>query len=369
VRVGVPREIKADENRVALTPAAVHALRADGHEVIVESGAGEGSGFTDGDYAAAGAGLGTAADAWSADLVVKVKEPQPNEFTFFRPELTLFSYLHLAPQDQLTEALLRGGLTAIALETVQRADGSLPLLQPMSEIAGRMAVQVGAHHLQKPYGGRGILPGGVPGVPPAHVVILGGGTVGRGAARIAVGLGARVTVLEVQPERLRELDEAFGGRVETLASHPYSVATAVAQADLLVGAVLVPGARAPRVVSEAMVRGMRPGAVVVDVAVDQGGCIETCDHPTTHHAPTFVRHGVVHYAVANMPGAVPRTATEALANATLPYVRRLAALGWRRAVEADPALAKGVNTTGGALTCRPVAEAQGRPFQPLGTLW
>ena len=368
MRIGVPVETKVDENRVSLTPAAVHVLCGDGHEVVIESGAGAGSGFADSDYVEAGGVLGAAPEVWSADLVAKVKEPEPPEYRYFRPSLTLFSYLHLAPARELTAALLASGLTAVALETVQRDDGSLPLLQPMSEIAGRMAVQVGAHHLQKPHGGRGVLPGGVPGVPPAHVVIVGGGTVGRGAARIAVGLGARVTVLEVHPDRLRELDEGFGGRVATAASHPYAVAVAAAEADLLVGAVLVPGARAPRVVSEAMVRGMRPGAVVVDVAVDQGGCVATCDHATTHQDPIYLRHGVVHYAVANMPGAVPRTATEALANATLPYLRRLAAQGWKAAAAADPALGRGVNLTGGVVTCRPVAEAQARPYQPLAGL-
>jgi alanine dehydrogenase len=368
VRIGIPTERKVDESRVALTPAAVHVLVQDGHAVAVERGAGHGSGFADEDYAAAGARLVDREEAWAAELVLKVKEPQPEEYRYLRSDLTLFCYLHLAADGALTQALRDAGTTAVALETVQRDDGALPLLQPMSEIAGRMAVQVGAHLLQSPCGGRGVLVGGVPGVPPAHVVVVGGGTVGRGAARIAAGLGARVTVLEVSPERLAALDELFQGRVETLASYPWTVGQAVASADLVVGAVLVPGARAPHVVTEAMVRAMRPGAVVVDVAVDQGGCVETCDHPTTHHDPTYVRYGVVHYAVANMPGAVPRTATEALANATLPYVRRLAALGWRRAAAADPALARGVNVARGAVTCRPVAEAFGLPYRPVAEL-
>jgi alanine dehydrogenase len=368
LRIGVPREVKPGEYRVALTPAAAHVLVQDGHEVVVEAGAGLGSGFADADFRAAGCRLGEARDVWACDLVAKVKEPQPEEYPRLRPGLVLFGFLHLAPAPALTAALLEAGVVAIALETVQREDGSLPLLQPMSEIAGRMSVQVGAYFLQRPHGGRGILLGGVPGVAPAHVVVVGAGTVGRGAARIAAGLGARVTVLDVNPERLREVDEHLGGRVETLASHPRALAEVVATADVLVGAVLVPGARAPRVVTAEMVAAMRPGSVVVDVAVDQGGCVQTCDHPTTHRRPTYVRHGVLHYAVPNMPGAVPRTATEALANATLPYLRRLAGEGWRAAVAADPALARGVNVALGELTCAPVAAAQGRRATPLSAL-
>lgn len=369
MRVGVPREIKSGENRVALTPGAAHALRADGHPVVVEAGAGLGSGFSDEAYRGAGCSVGSAEEAWGCDVVAKVKEPEPGEWRHFRAGLVLFAYLHLAPSPDLTAALLRSGVVGIGLETVERPGGGLPLLAPMSEIAGRMAVQVGAYFLQSPHGGRGVLPGGVPGVAPAHVAIVGGGTVGRGAARIAVGLGARVTVLDTNPDRLREIEDLFAGRVETLSSHPFAVAETVAGADLVVGAVLVPGARAPRVIPRAVVEGMRPGAVIVDVAVDQGGCVETCDHPSTHADPTYVRHGVVHYAVANMPGAVPRTATEALAHATLPYLRRLAALGWRAAAEADPALARGVNTAGGSVVCAPVAAAQGldcRSLQELG---
>lgn len=369
MRIGVPAEVKVDETRVALTPAAVHSLCADGHEVWVEAGAGAGSGFEDLQYAEAGARLVTADEAWSGALVAKVKEPLPAEYRHFRPDLTLFCFLHLAPARELTAALADAGLVAVALETVQRDDGTLPLLQPMSEIAGRMAVQVGSHYLQSPYGGRGILPGGVPGVAPATVVIVGGGTVGHGAARIAAGLGARVVVLEQSADRLRVLDAYFDGRVETLTSHPYALASALASADLVVGAVLVPGAKAPHVITEAMVRRMARGAVVVDVAVDQGGCVETCDHATTHRDPVYVRHGVVHYAVANMPGAVPRTATEALANATLPYLRRLAGLGWKQAAATDPALARGVNLALGHVTCAPVAESQGIPHRPLSDLF
>ncbi len=366
--IGVPREIKPEEHRVALTPAAVHVLVQDGVDVVVEGGAGLGSGFGDDDYREAGAHLGDAGAAWACRLVAKVKEPQPEEYRLFHPDMVLFSYLHLAPDPALTQALLRSGGVAIALETVQRPDHSLPLLAPMSEIAGRMAVQVASYFLQRPHGGRGVLPGGVPGVAPAHIVIVGGGTVGRGAARIAVGLGARVTLLEVDADRLRQLEEMFGGRVETLASHPYALVEAVASADVVVGAVLVPGARAPHVITEDMVRGMRPGSVVLDVAVDQGGCVETCDHATTHTDPTYLRHGVVHYAVANMPGAVPRTATEALANATLPYLRRLGARDLT-ALRADPALALGVNVMAGAVTCRPVAEAQGLTAAALEDVW
>jgi len=365
VRIGVPREVKPGEDRVALTPGAAHALVQDGQTVCVETAAGQGSGFTDLDYREAGCLSGDAAAAWAGDLVAKVKEPQPEEYAHFRAGLVLFCYLHLAPAPELTAVLVGSGVIAVALETVQRADGSLPLLAPMSEIAGRMSVQVGSYFLQSPHGGRGVLPGGVPGVAPAHVVIVGGGTVGRGAARIAVGLGARVTVLDTNPDRLRDLDEHFRGRAETVASHPYTVAAATSTADLVVGAVLVPGARAPHVVTTAMVRRMRPGSVIVDVAVDQGGCVETSDHATTHRRPTYIRHGVVHYAVANMPGAVPRTATEALANATLPYMRRIAAQGWRGAAAADPSLAAGINVAYGNIVCAPVAVAQGRPWRPL----
>ncbi len=368
MRIGVPREIKSGESRAALTPGAAHALIEDGHAVVVEAGLGARGGFPDAAYEGAGCRIADAAAAWACDVVVKVKEPLPEEWAHFRPDMVLFGYLHLAPNPALTEALLRARVAAIGLETVERADGTLPLLAPMSEIAGRMSVQVGAFFLQSPHGGRGILPGGVPGVPPAHVAVLGAGTVGRGAARIAAGLGARVTVLDTNPDRLREVEDIFVGRVETRASHPYAVAEVVAHADLVIGAVLVPGARAPRVVTEAMVAAMPRGAVIVDVAVDQGGCVETCDHATSHADPTYVRHGVVHYAVANMPGAVPRTATEALAHATLPYLRRIAARGWRAAAAADPALARGINTAAGAVLCAPVALAQGLSCQALANL-
>jgi alanine dehydrogenase len=370
MRIGVPKEIKNNENRVALTPAGVSALTRMGHEVIVERSAGEGSGFTDGEYAAAGAKIAhSAADVWdAAEMVMKVKEPQPEEYDYLRPDLILFAFLHLAPLPELTRRLAEQKVWGVAFETVQLSDGSLPLLAPMSEVAGRMAVQIGAQLLEKTHGGKGILLGGVPGVAPAEVVIVGGGIVGTNAAKRALGTGARVTILDVNPRRLRELDDLFGGRVTTLMSHPVELEQAVARADLLIGAVLVPGAKAPKIVSEAMVRRMQPGSVIVDVAVDQGGSIETIDRVTTHDHPTYVKHGVVHYAVANMPGAVPRTSTMALENVTLPYAMKIADLGIRQAALTDKALARGVNTACGAVTCEAVARAVGMPYVPLESL-
>lgn len=368
VVIGVPREIKADENRVAITPAGVMALAGHGHRVLVQSGAGEGSGFTDEDFRAAGAVMVSREEAWGADLVLKVKEPLAEEYGFFRPGQVLFTYLHLAPERELTLALLNREVVAIAYETVQLPDGSLPLLTPMSEVAGRMAVQIGAHFLEKRQGGRGVLLGGVPGVPPADVVIIGGGTVGTNAAKIALGMGARVTVLDISAERLRYLDDLFAGQVTTLMSNSYNIAQAVSRADLLVGAVLIPGARAPQLVSEDMVRTMKPGSVIVDVAIDQGGIVATMDRVTTHSHPTFVKHGVVHYAVANIPGAVPRTSTLALTNVTMPYALRLADMGWRRAAQEDPCLARGVNVCLGHVTYPAVAEAHGLACKPLAEL-
>lgn len=370
MRIGVPREVKPNEDRVALTPAGVHALVRAGHTVVVEQGAGVGSGFDDDGYRDAGAKVvPDAARVWeTADLVVKVKEPVPDEWAFFRPGLTLFTYLHLAASEDLTRALTEGGITAIAYETVQLDDGSLPLLTPMSEVAGRMAPQVGAHLLEKAQGGRGVLLGGVPGVPPADVVIIGGGTVGRNAARIALGLGARVTVLDIRPEVLRWFDDTYGGRITTLMSNEYNIAQAVRRADLLIGAVLIPGARAPRLVHESAVRSMKPGAVIIDVAVDQGGSIATIERPTTHDEPTYERFGVLHYAVANMPAAVPRTSTLALTNATLQYVLRLAERSVDAALRDDPALRRGVNTYRGHLTHQAVATAHRLPHVPLGEL-
>lgn len=365
--IGLPREIKPQEHRVGLTPAGVDTLVRAGHQVIVEKGAGEGSGFSDGDYRRAGARIVTgAAEVWAeADMVVKVKEPLPAEYLYFRPGLILFTYLHLAAEPGLTKALAEKQVTAIAYETVELPNGSLPLLTPMSEVAGRMSIQVGATFLEKTRQGKGILLGGVAGVPPAHVVILGGGTVGTSALKRAVGMGARVTVIDKNLDRLRYLDDVFHGQIETLASNHLNIATVVQRADLIIGAVLIPGARAPRLVTEEMVRSMEPGSVIVDVAVDQGGCIETVDRPTTHEEPVYLKHGVVHYAVSNMPGAVPRTSTLALTNATLPYVLELANKGWRRAAEEDPALAKGVNVVRGKITNPGVAEACGLPYYRL----
>lgn len=361
VQVGVPSEVKNHEYRVALTPAGVHALAAEGHEVLVQAGAGRGSNIPDDAYVAAGGRIvPAAADAWGAELVCKVKEPVEQEYGFLRRDQTLFTYLHLAASRPCTEALLAAGTTAIAYETVQAADGSLPLLAPMSEVAGRLSTQVGAYHLMRSQGGRGLLPGGVPGVAPASVVVIGGGVAGRHAADIAVGLRADVTVLDVNLPRLRELDAAYGGRVRTLASSPLAVEEAVLAADLVIGAVLVPGRRAPTLVSNATVARMREGSVLVDIAVDQGGCFEDT-RPTTHGDPTFQVHGSTFYCVANMPGAVPVTATHALTAVTLPYVLELARRGWRDALAHDASLAAGLTTHDGALLHAGVAEAHGLP--------
>lgn len=365
--VGVPKEIKANENRVAVTPAGAHAFVQAGHKVLVETNAGAGSGFPDEEYIAAGAEIApknTAVFA-AADMIVKVKEPLPPEYDLLREGQILFTYLHLAPEPELTRALMRNKVVSIAYETVQLANGSLPLLTPMSEVAGRMATQIGAHLLEKYQGGRGVLLGGVPGVPPADVCIVGGGVVGTNAAKIAVGMGANVAILDVNADRLRYLDDIFGGRITTIMSTPHNVAACAARADLLIGAVLVAGARAPRLVSEEAVKNMKPGSVIVDVAIDQGGCIETIDRVTTHANPTYIKHGVVHYSVANMPGAVPRTSTLALTNVTLPYGLRIANKGWRKAIEDDPALALGVNVLGGSCCYEAVAVAHGISYVPL----
>jgi alanine dehydrogenase len=365
---GLPKEIKDHEYRVAMTPGGVHQLGECGHEVRVETGAGEGSGFSDAQYKKAGAKVvPTAADAWSAELVVKVKEPQPSEYEFLRPDLTLFTYLHLAADEGLTREMMARELTGIAYETVELPNGSLPLLTPMSEVAGRMAVQIGAHYMEKENGGRGKLLSGVPGVRPADVVIIGGGVVGTNAAQVASGLGAQVFVFDINLDRLRYLDEVMHGRLVTLSSNPLSIAEAVRRADLLIGAVLIKGAKAPKLVTRQMVKTMTPGSVIVDVAVDQGGCIETT-HPTTHSDPIFFAEGVLHYCVANMPGAVPRTSTYALSNATLPYVVKLAELGAEAAIQANTALALGVNTCKGKITYPGVAEAFGLECTPLETL-
>lgn len=365
--VGVPKEIKNSEYRVALTPGGARMLTDSGHEVLVEAGAGAGSGFSDEEYAKEGAQIVSgAADVWGrAELILKVKEPLPSEFGYFRENQLLFTYLHLAAAVDLAQALVRQKVTAIAYETIQLPNGGLPLLTPMSEVAGRMSVQIGAHFLERFYGGRGVLLGGVPGVPPADVIILGGGIVGTNAAKMALGLGANVVIVERSGDRMRYIDDIFGGRVKTLMSNPYNIAGAVQKADLLIGAVLIPGARAPRLVPEPLVKQMKKGGVIVDVAIDQGGSIETIDRVTTHSDPIYEKHGVIHYAVANMPGAVPRTSTLALTNATLPFVLELADKGFERAIRDNDALKLGVNAHAGAITHPAVAEAVGMPFAPI----
>ncbi|NLG08822.1 MAG: alanine dehydrogenase [Deinococcales bacterium] len=357
MKIGVPKEIKPQEYRVSTTPGSVQALVSAGHQVVVERGAGLGSSFADEEYAAAGATLGSAADAWAQELVLKVKEPLPSEYGYLRADLLLFTYLHLAADRALTEALLAAGTTAVAYETVQFDNGALPLLTPMSEVAGRMAPQVGAHFLERAHGGRGLLLSGVPGVMGGTVTILGAGTVGTNAAKIALGLGARVNLLDVNHARLQYLDDVFNGRLHTMTSNLGNVMDLLPHTDLLIGAVLIPGARAPRLVTREMLAHMKPGSVIVDVAVDQGGCIETI-RPTTHEAPTYEVDGVVHYGVSNMPGAVPNTSTRALSNQTLPYVLRLASKGLAALTE-DPAFLKGLNTHAGRLTYAAVGEAFG----------
>lgn len=353
--IGVPREIKKLEHRVALTPGAVETLVRRGHEVLVEAGAGLGSGLGDEAYEAAGARLVDAEGAWGADMVVKVKEPLPDEYGYLRRDLILFTYLHLAAEERLTRAMLESGVTGIAYETVQLPDRSLPLLTPMSEVAGRMATQVGARYLEKHEGGRGVLLGGVPGVSPASVVIIGGGVVGTNAAKIAVGMGAQVTVFDLSHARLQYLDDIFSGRVITMSSTEPNIRAAVKRADLVIGAVLIPGAKAPKLVTREMISTMKEGSVIVDVAVDQGGCVETI-RATTHDDPIYEVDGVVHYGVANMPGAVPRSSTFALVNQTLPYAMALAENGLD-ALTRDPALMLGLNTRYGKLTCPAVGEA------------
>ncbi|MGG2972528.1 alanine dehydrogenase [Geobacillus stearothermophilus] len=363
--IGVPKEIKNNENRVAITPAGVLSFVQAGHTVLIEKEAGVGSGFSNNDYARAGAQIiEQAEDVWAqADMVMKVKEPLPSEYRFFRPGLVLFTYLHLAADPELTRALKESGVIAIAYETVQ-VGRTLPLLTPMSEVAGRMAAQIGAQFLEKPYGGKGILLGGVPGVARGKVVIIGGGVVGTNAAKVAVGLGADVTIIDLNADRLRELDDIFGNQITTLMSNPMNIAEAVAEADLVIGAVLIPGARAPKLVTEDMVKAMKPGSVIVDVAIDQGGIVETSDHVTTHDDPTYVKHGVVHYAVANMPGAVPRTSTIALTNVTMPYALQIANKGVIQAITDNPALELGVNVANGEITYEAVARDLGYRYVP-----
>jgi alanine dehydrogenase len=363
--IGVTKEIKDQEFRVSLTPDGAKTLVAAGHRVWVETGAGEGSGFTDEEYRTAGARVAARHDLFGeAELILKVKEPLSSEWDLFRPGQTLFGYLHLAASLELTRALLDRKVTAIAYETTERADGTTPMLTPMSEIAGRMSVQIGARYLERSQGGRGVLLGGVPGVEPAQVVILGAGVVGSAATRVAVGMGAQVTVFNLDLERLRYLDDLYQGRIVTLASNPSWIERAVEHADLVIGAVLVRGAKTPRLVSRSVVSRMKRGAVIVDVSVDQGGCIETT-RPTTHSNPIHQVDGVLHYGVPNMPGIVPRTATFALTNTTLPFIVRIASTGVQRAIQSDVGLARGVNVMDGKVTCRGVAEAHNIKLEPI----
>lgn len=365
--IGVPKEVKAGEHRVAATPAVVEELVKNGHQVIVEQGAGLGSGIEDNEFTAVNAEIAAnAAEVYErADMIIKVKEPVAEEYNLLREGQVLFAYLHLAPDKRLTTVLLEKKVTGIAYETVQLPSGHLPLLIPMSEVAGRMAVQIGASHLEKMRGGAGILLGGIPGVEPAEVVVIGAGTVGAQAAKIALGMGASVTIIDKNVARLRYIEDVLQGRVQTRASNGYNIQRAVRRAHLVVGAVLIPGARAPQLVTEDMIAEMKPGSVVIDVAVDQGGCIETVDHATTHANPTYVKHDVIHYAVSNMPAAVPRTATFGLTNATLPYILEIANKGYRQAVLDNDALARGMNVCAGEVVFPAIAKAHDLPYRPL----
>lgn len=369
MRIAVPAEIKNNESRVAITPAGVVHLIGSGHQVFVQKGAGLGSGFTDEAYQSAGATmLDTAEEAWTMDMVMKVKEPIASEYQYFRENLVLFTYLHLAAEPELTKALIDRKVIGIAYETVQLPNGSLPLLTPMSEVAGRMATLIGAQFLEKPDGGKGILLSGVPGVRRGKITIIGGGVAGTNAAKIAIGLGAEVTIIDSNPDRLRQLDDIFGYQVSTIMSNPLNIAEAVKESDLVIGAVLIPGAKAPKLVTEEMVNSMEPGSVIVDIAIDQGGCIETIDRVTTHDNPIYVKHGVVHYSVANMPGAVPRTSTIALTNVTVPYALQIANKGYPSACIENEALCRGINTLNGYVTYKAVADAQNVGYQDVKTL-
>jgi|SRR5947209_1602830 len=367
--IGVPKEVKDHESRVGIVPSGVKALVDAGHKVIVETNAGALSSMPDEDYKSAGAEIiGSAAEVWRrADMVVKVKEPVEKEYPYFREGLVLFTYLHLAPLPELTETLLQKKVTGIAYETIRDRNNTLPLLTPMSEVAGRMSVQVGASYLEKERGGRGVLLGGVPGVPPAQVTIIGGGIVGTNAAKMALGMGAIVTMIDLNLNRLREIDDIFNGRVYTLASNSYSIAKSTSTSDLVIGGVLIPGASAPKLVTRQMVSRMKKGAVIVDVAIDQGGCIETA-RPTTHSNPSYVEEGVVHYCVTNMPAAVPHTSTLALTNATFPYVMKLAQMGPAAAIKSDDGIREGVNTFQGHVTYPAVAQSQNRPAKDVAAL-
>jgi len=370
VKIGIPKEIKNNENRVAMTPAGVVTLTNAGHEVYIETGAGLGSSFTDEDYAAAGAKIvKTAEEAWSQELILKVKEPIKSEYQYFYEGQTLNTYLHVAPEYEVTQALLDRKVVGIAYETVQMPNGSLPLLTPMSEVAGKMSVQIGAHFLEKLNGGNGILLGGVSGVPRGKVTIIGGGVAGTNAARVAIGMGADVTMIDVNPDRLRQLEDIFGTSVQTLMSNPYNIAESVKNSDLVISSVLIPGARAPKLVTEEMVKQMKPGSVIVDIAIDQGGSTEiTANNPTSHDKPTFEKYGVLHYAVPNIPGAVPRTSTLALTNVTVPYALQIANKGYKQACLENEALKKGINTLKGYVVYKAVAEAQQRDYASVETL-
>ena len=367
--IGVPKEVKNNENRVSVVPASVSAFVNAGHTVWIEKGSGAGSGISDEEYEKAGATVvSSAKEAWAADMVMKVKEPQPVEYQYFRKGLILFTYLHLAAEPELTKALVEKEVTSIAYETIQLDNKSLPLLTPMSEVAGRMSVQLGAQFLENIHGGKGVLLGGVPGVKPGKVVIIGGGVVGTNAAKMAVGLGADVCIIDISAERLRQLDDLFSGRVRTVMSNPFNIAQEVKLADLVIGAVLIPGAKAPQLVTEEMVMQMEKNSVIIDVAIDQGGSIETIDHITSHDSPTYVKHGVLHYAVPNIPGAVARTSTYALSNTTAPYALMLANTGIEKSILKYPFLEKGVNTMNGNVTHQKVAEAHNYPYTPTQEL-
>ncbi|MEN2752181.1 alanine dehydrogenase [Psychrobacter sp. FBL11] len=369
MKIGIPKEIKNNENRVGLTPNGVSVLVDDGHDVLVEKEAGIGSQFTDDDYKEAGATIvDDAATAWDVELVIKVKEPQTDEHRYLTQDLILFTYLHLANEPELAKVLIDNKVTAIAYETVQLMDNSLPLLTPMSEIAGRMSTQIGAQFLQTFYGGKGVLLGGVPGIQKGRVTIIGGGVSGTEAAKIAVGLRADVTILDLDPQRLKELSEMFGNNVQTLVSNKVNIAKSVKVSDLVIGAVLIPGAATPKLVTEEMIESMDDGGVIIDIAVDQGGVFETTDRITTHDSPTYIKHGIVHYAVANIPGAVPRTSTMALSNVTLTYIQALANKGYQKACLDDAALAKGVNTMQGYMTYEAVAKALDYEYKALDEL-
>jgi alanine dehydrogenase len=369
MRIGVPKEIKNNESRVAITPGGVVHLVRSGHTVFVQKDAGKGSGFADDEYVKAGASIvATAAEAWAMEMVMKVKEPIASEYDFFREGLVLFTYLHLASEAALTKALVKTKVIGIAYETVQVANGTLPLLTPMSEVAGRMASQIGARFLEKPEGGKGILLGGVPGVKRGRVTIIGGGVAGTNAAKIALGLGAEVTIIDLSADRLRQIDDMYNGEISTLISNPHNIAVSVKESDLVIGAVLIPGAKAPHLVTEEMIKSMEPGSVVVDIAIDQGGIFETTDRITTHDDPVYIKHNVLHYAVANMPGAVPRTSTFALTNVTVPYAVLIATKGYKKACLENDALLKGINTLDGHVTYKAVADAHGFEYVDVKTL-